>query len=92
MIKQIVLRVIIYGTLAYAFATFLGKQAHADSLKLQDEEPAISVYQGTERGTSVVVLQWMNGKTERLVIKNGDKQGYLLWFNERLEAHERGVR
>lgn len=93
MIKQIILRVILYSALAYAFATVLGREARAsNSLKLQDEEPAISVYQGTEKGTSVIVLQWMNGKTERLLFKNGDKHGYILWFNERLREHEEGIK
>ncbi len=88
MIKQIILRIVLYGALAYAFCLSASKPAKAESLSLRDNEPKISIYQGTEKGTSVLVLQWPNGKIERLVFKDSDKQGYLLWFNERLDSHE----
>lgn len=89
MIKAIIIRVIVFGSLAYAFGMLAAKPAKATPLTMH-EEPAISIYQATEKDKSVIVLQWPSGKTDRLVIKNGDKSGYLIWFNERLNAYERG--
>ena len=91
MIKLIlttIFRVLTIAALAFAIGSLAAKSVRADNLDLKTDEPAISIYQGTELGTSVIVLQWLDGKTERLVIKNGDTQVYLNWFNDRLNAHE----
>jgi hypothetical protein len=86
MIRAIIIRFILYVAIALAFTyTF---KAKAESLNL--EEPAISIYQGTEPGTNVIVLQWPDGKTERLVIKKGERKDWEQWFRERLETHDRG--
>ncbi len=87
-IQLIIARIVVFAALAYAFGMLAAKNSKAEASNLTlKEDPAISVYQGTERGTSVIVLQWPDGKTERLVIKNGDKEGFLVWFNERLDVH-----
>lgn len=86
-----IIRVLAFTALAVSFGMLLAKNANAEHLDLKDE-PAISVYQATETGYSVIVLQWLDGKTERLVIKNGDKTGYIEWFKDRLNAHEQGVK
>lgn len=88
MIKAIIVRVIIYTALAFAIGLYVGKANASYSTTLR-EEPAISIYQGIEKDTSVVVLQWPSGRTERLVIKNKDlKKGSMIWLNDRLNEHE----
>ena len=56
----------------------------------QRDEPAISNYQGSESGTSVIVLEWPDGKVEKFIYKNKDSgsTNYLTWFNERYDAYE----
>lgn len=55
------------------------------------EGPTISIYQGTEKGTSVIEVVWPDGVVERLKYKNKDAggKGYLNWFNARMDAYEK---
>lgn len=59
----------------------------------QTSEPRISVFQGTEKGTSVIVVTWPDGVTERLKYNDKDvtsgETGYLNWFNDRYEAYKK---
>ena len=55
-------------------------------------EPEISIYQGTEKNTEVLVLEWPDGTKDKLVYKTTDiKSGsdaYINWFNDMYNKHE----
>lgn len=65
--------------------------AHNKSFEDTTQEPQISVYQGSQPGTSVIVVKWPDGVVERLLYKNKDvakgDTGYVTWFNQRYEAY-----
>lgn len=60
-----------------------------------DEEPIISVFQGSEKGTSVVEVIWPDQKVEKLLYKDDQaeqtdskgKTGYQNWFSDRYRAY-----
>lgn len=58
-----------------------------------EEEPNISIYQGTEKGTSVLVVEWPDGIRERLLYKDHTitvkDNTYIRWFNDRYDAYEK---
>lgn len=52
------------------------------------EEPQISIYQGSEPKTSVIVVVWPDGVKETLKLQN-NAQGYTTWFEQRYDAYEK---
>ena len=90
MIRFIVIRVLFLLVTAFSVGMLLASMAKAESKAPYIREPLISIYQGTEKDTSVLVLQWPSGKIERLVIKNSDMKAgkHVEWFKERVKANE----
>lgn len=60
------------------------------SMRAQAEEPSIDILQSTEKGKSMIVLTWDNGKKDRLLVKDVDiKSRYVIeWFRDRLAEHK----
>lgn len=56
-------------------------------------EPEISVYQGSEKGSSVLVLTWPNGNTQKLVFKdtylNNGTEDFMKWIDQRINEYNR---
>ena len=64
-------------------------------VKVKAEEPIISVFQGSEKGTSIVEVIWPDKRVEKLLYKDDDaektdnkgKTGYQNWFHDRYQAY-----
>lgn len=57
-----------------------------------DAEPTISILQGSDRNTSLVVVTWPDGKVDKLLYNNRDadrSEVYGKWFEDRLTDYER---
>jgi hypothetical protein len=59
------------------------------SISAHADEPNIDIIQASEKGKSVIVLTWDNGKKDSLLVKDVDlsRQEVVDWFNNRLKEH-----
>lgn len=71
---------VVFVILALVFGFLTKAQAY--------EEPQISIYQGSEPKTSVIVVVWPDGVKETLKLQN-NAQGYTTWFEQRYDAYEK---
>lgn len=60
------------------------------SMKVKAEEPSIDILQSSEKGKSIIVLTWDNGKKDSLLVKDVDLKSRTVvdWFNDRLLEHK----
>lgn len=59
------------------------------------DEPIISNFQGSDPTTSLVEVEWPDGKVEKLLYKNVDvdngSKAFVKWFVERCRAAEKRI-
>ena len=63
----------------------------SNRLNYAEEDPSISILQGSDKTTSVIVVTWPDGVVDKLVYKNAESDRvneYGKWLNDRSEEYK----